>query len=103
MNQNHQIVERATPIEFDCDQHAEGGWVDHADFRMTLEEFVLYHQKALAKFARWWAQNGQPQLQEPEHWQNYLCDYCDAQSQYNVSSWPLEPEFGMDLPDASEL
>jgi hypothetical protein len=85
-------VPEVTTLEFDKDQNADGDWLDYGDFRMTLEEFVTYQQKALAKFARFWAQSGQPQLQEPEQWQNFLIDYCDHQPQYNVGSWPLNPD-----------
>jgi hypothetical protein len=94
-----EIVLAAIPVEFDKDQNAPGDWVEYGDFRMTLEEFVTYQQKALTKFARYWAQSGRPQLQEPEHWQNHLCDYCDHQPQYNVASWPLDP--GCDFQDFS--
>jgi hypothetical protein len=86
-------------VEFDPDQNAPGDWIEYGDFKMTLEEFVLYQQKALLKFARYWKQSAHPQLHEPEHWQNHLNDYCDAQSQYNVSSWPLDP--GCDFTDYS--
>jgi hypothetical protein len=88
----NEIVPAVPEVQFDPDQNASGDWADYADFKMSLTEFVAYHEKALAKFAKFWAQNGHPQTQEPEHWQNYLIDYCDAQEQYEVARWPVVPK-----------